>query len=408
MFDLVNPESVGLNAKRLAYIPAHFNRYVDHGKLPGYQVLILRRGQLAYHHQYGLRDIDAGTPVENDTLFRIYSMTKPITSVALLSLYEKGLFQLSDPVMTFIPEFKDLQVYVSGDADNVETAPVARPITFRDLFTHTAGFGYGLFDNHPVDKRYVTEKVLGGTLPELIQKVAQMPLLFAPGTRWNYSVATDILGHLVEVISGKTLDRFFAEQIFEPLGMQDTFFQVPAAKVPRFAANYKYLRTAKGADSFRLVSQPHRDSSYLEPPAMFSGGGGLVSTAADYARFAQMLLNKGTFQGERILGRKTVEGMTSNYLPNNSDMSGMGQPVFVNMPCDGLGFGLGVSVVLNPAANQIIGTPGEYAWGGMASTAFFNDPAEEMSVIFMTQLMPSSTYPIRRELRVLIYQAIEE
>lgn len=408
MFDCVTPESVGLSAQRLAFIPKHLNRYVDDGKLPGYQMLVMRRGKAAYHCRYGLRDVETGLPVEDDTLFRIYSMTKPITSVALLKLYEQGFFQLDHPVSEFIPEFKDLQVFTSGSAESYETAPPQRPVTIRDLLTQTAGLSYGLFDGHAVDKLYARQQVLAGSLPEMIRKVAQLPLLFSPGTRWNYSVATDVLGYLIEIISGSALDAFFSEHIFEPLQMHDTFFQVPAEKVDRFAANYKYLRTAKGEDSYRLVDSPHRDRTYLDPPAMFSGGGGLVSTTEDYSRFTQMLLNRGVLGDERILGRKTVELMTSNHMPGNVDLAAMGQPVFSETPFDGIGFGLGVSVMLDPAKAQILGSPGEYAWGGMASTAFWSDPVEEMTVIFMTQLMPSSTYPLRRELRVLTYQAIVE
>ena len=404
---LVSPESVGLSTSRLDAIPPHLNRYVDNGQYPGYQILVARRGQAAYFHQYGLRDVEAGLPVEENTLFRIYSMTKPITSVALLQLYERGLFQLNDPISRMIPQFKELVVYKSGEGDRIETEPAARQVTFRDLLTHTAGFSYGNSDEHPVDALYQKAEVLGGTLEEMIGRLAALPLLFSPGTRWRYSVATDIIGYLIEVISGRPLASYLREQIFEPLGMVDTGFHVPAAKVERFAANYRYHRNDDGRDGMTLIDAPGA-SKYLAAPALPSGGGGLVSTAADYLRFSQMLLNRGTLDGTRILGRKTVELMTSNHMPDNSDLASMGQAVFSETSYHGIGFGLGVSVLLDPAAAQILGSRGEYSWGGAASTAFWIDPVEEQIVIFLTQLMPSNSYPIGRELRVLTYQAIEE
>lgn len=394
------PESVGLSQSALARIPAHFDPYVDTGKLPGYVVLVARRGKPAYRHYYGLANVERQQPIAEDTLFRIYSMTKPITSVALLQLYEQGHFQLDNPVAALIPAFQDLQVYVDGEGDQMTTKPPARAVTFRDLFTHTAGFTYGLFNSHPVDQRYRERQVMGGTLAELIERVATIPLVFTPGSRWNYSVATDILGYLVEIISGQPLDHYFAEHILGPLGMVDTAFTVPAEKQARFAANYGYHE-----GGMRLIDDPTA-SPYLQAPRLRSGGGGLVSTCADYFRFAQMLLNKGELDGVRILGRKTVELMTANHMPNHGDLSSMGMPVFSETPYDGIGFGLGVSVMLNPAKAQILGSPGEFAWGGAASTAFWVDPVEEQIVIFLTQLMPSSSYPIRRALRVLTYGAI--
>lgn len=405
MFDLVAPQSVGLSAERLDAIRPHLNRYVDSGKIPGYLVLVARRGKPAYVHRYGLRNVDADLPVENDTIFRFYSMTKPITSVGLLTLYEKGLFQLNDPVSRFIPEFKGLEVYGSGERDNIVTMPPEREMTIRDLLTHTSGLTYGFLGGHPVADLYSQRDIRSGTLQQMIDHLAELPLLFSPGTRWNYSVATDVLGHLIELISGQPLDKFFANQIFQPLGMVDTDFHVPQEKVDRFAACYDYAENEDGSATF-VPSNHATQERYFSRPAFLSGGGGLVSTMADYFRFTQMMLNKGSLDGKRILGRKTVELMTRNHLPHNTDLAGMGMPVFSETPYDGIGFGLGVSVMLNPAAAQILGSPGEYAWGGLASTAFWIDPAEEMTVIFLTQLIPSSSHPIRRELRVLTYQAI--
>lgn len=426
MLDLTRPESVGLSADRLSRIAAHFDRYVDEGKIPGYLALVARRGKAVYLHGYGQRDVDAGAPVEEGAIFRIYSMTKPVASVGLLTLYERGLLHLDDPASEFIPGFARLEVFESGDAENCQTVPAEREMTVRDLLTHTSGLTYGHLHAHPVDAMYRARDLLGEsmTLADFARQLAELPLLFSPGTRWNYSVATDVLGHIIEIITGRSLAQFFADEILEPLGMVDTGFSVPPAKVGRFAANYE-----RDGDSFRLIERPG-ESKYLKQPTLCSGGGGLVSTASDYLRFSQMLLNKGEFNGARILGRKTVELMTSNHLPGNCDLSSMGyilesdaRPAGVGMGLgarhnlrrgrlraetrhDGVGFGLGGYVLLDPAAAQILGSPGEFGWGGAASTTFWIDPQEEMTAIFLTQLMPSSSYPIRRELRVLVNQAI--
>ncbi len=404
VIDCVSPESLGLSSSRLDRVADYLKAYVDSGKLPGYLVVVSRRGQPAYLHRYGLRDVEAQAPVKEDTIFRIYSMSKPITSVAAMSLYERGVFQLDNPVSAFIPELKGLEVFQAGDRDHYRTVPAEREMTIRDLLTHTAGLTYGFMNIHPVDAMYRARGVEGsrskGTLKGMVEKLGELPLLFSPGTRWSYSVATDVLGYLVEVLSGMTLDAYLAEHIFAPLGMTDTSFFVPPDKVPRFSANYDYH-----AGGIRLADSP-LDSLYCRPASFLSGGGGLVSTASDYLRFTHMLRNKGVLNGERILGRKTVEFMTINHLPNNNDLGSMGQKVFSEMPFDGIGFGLGFSVVLDPAKGNIIGSPGEYAWGGAASTAFWIDPVEDLSVIFLTQLLPSSSYPIRRDLRVLTYQAL--
>ena len=427
MIDQTAPETVGLSARRLSRIAAHFNRYVDEGKIPGYLVLVARRGSLAYLHCYGARDVEAGLPVEEDSIFRIYSMTKPITSVGALQLYERGLLQLDDPASEFIPEFRRLEVFESGDAENCRTVPARREMTIRDLLTHTSGLTYGHLHAHPVDAMYRRRKLLDDpemTLADFVSQLSELPLLFSPGTRWNYSVATDVLGRVIEVVSGKPLDRCFADEILDPLGMADTGFSVSPAQVDRFAANYE-----RDGAGFRLVDSP-RESVYLPQPKLFSGGGGLVSAASDYLRFSQMLLNKGELDGARILGRRTVELMTGNHLPGGCDLSGMGYVLHsatrtegVGMGLgarhnlraggvksetrhDGVGFGLGGYVMLDPAAAQILGSPGEFGWGGAASTTFWIDPREQMTAIFLTQLMPSASYPIRRALRVLANQAI--
>ena len=426
MIDLTSPDAVGLCADRLARIAAHFDRYVDDGRIPGYFVIVARRGQAAYLHQYGLRDVESRRPVEEDTIFRIYSMTKPITSVAVMMLYERGLLQLDDPASEYIPGFERLEVFESGDAEGYLTVPAEREMTIRDLLTHTSGLTYGHLHAHPVDAMYRARDLLGDgmTLEDFVGRLSELPLLFSPGTRWNYSVATDVLGHIIEVIAGRSLARFFADEILAPLGMVDTGFSISPDQVNRFAANYE-----RDDAGFRLIDSP-RESAYLSEPKLCSGGGGLVSTASDYLCFSQMLLNKGVLEGARILGRKTVELMTSNHLPGKGDLSGMGyllhsqtraEGVGMGLGArhnlrraglgtqtrhDGVGFGLGGYVLLDPPGAQILGSPGEFGWGGAASTTFWIDPREEMTAIFLTQLMPSSSYPIRRELRVLANQAI--
>jgi CubicO group peptidase (beta-lactamase class C family) len=394
----ITPEDVGLSAARLYKIDHLTQRYINEGKIPGSVTLVARKGRIVHMTSQGKMDIEANKDMDEDTIFRIYSMSKPITSAALMMLYEDGRFQLDDPVSRFIPSFARLKVY---SADGKHTAPL-RPMTIRDLLTHTSGLTYGFMQSTPVDAMYREQGVeQSGSLAEMVAKLADIPLLFSPGTRWSYSVATDVCGHLVELIADTPFDEFLREQIFEPLEMEDTGFSVPDDKVHRFAANYE--RTA--ADQMVLADSPE-SSHYLQQPGLLSGGGGLVSTIHDYYKFASMLLNQGEFEGTRILGRKTVELMRSNHMPNNGDLTSMGQAVFSETPYDGIGFGLGFSVMLNPATAQILGTPGEFAWGGLASTYFFVDPTEDMLVIFMTQLMPSSSYPIRREMRVLAYQSL--
>lgn len=400
----VTPEDLGLSAPRLVKIDLMTQKYIDEGKLPGTITVVARRGKIAHFECQGRMDIEADKMVAQDTIFRIYSMSKPVTSVALMMLYEDGHFQLDDPISRFVPSFENMEVYISGNRDEYKTQPADRQITIRDLLTHTAGFTYGFMRTSVVDTLYRDKAVEESeTLAEMVNKLSELPLLFSPGSRWSYSVATDVCGYLVELISGERFDQFLQEQIFEPLGMLDTGFSVPESKVHRFAANYE--RTAD--DGLQLTDSPET-SHYIQDVTYFSGGGGLVSTARDYLRFAQMLLNKGELEGERILGRKTVELMTTNHLPNNGDLTSMGQPVFSETPYDGIGFGLGFSVMLDPATAHILGTPGEFAWGGAASTYFWVDPGEELIAILLTQLMPSSSYPIRREFRVLVYQSIVE
>lgn len=397
------PEDVGLCSRRLERASAWMRGYVDAGKLPCAMTLVARHGQTVFLDSCGLRDVEAGLPVAEDTIFRFYSMTKPVTAVAVMMLYEQGLFQLDDPVSAFIPGLGDLQVYVSGEADNMVTEPAEEQITIRQLLTHTSGLTYGFLDPSPVGEVYRAEALDFGpnrrTLSEATGALSKVPLTHQPGARWTYSVGFDVLGRLVEVISGQGLDRYFEDNIFSVLGMGDTGFHVAEGQHDRFASLYE-----PGPDGGISLNDAAGQSSYLKPPRLCSGGGGLVSTAGDYLKFTELLRRKGAFDGGRLLGRKTVELLTANHLPG--DMAAMGQPRFGESTFEGIGFGFGVSVMLDPARAQILGTPGEYAWGGAASTAFWTDPQEDMTVIFLTQLMPSDAYPLRRELRVLTYQAL--
>jgi CubicO group peptidase (beta-lactamase class C family) len=402
----VKPEDVGLSSSRLARIGDHMKRYIDAGKIAGTLTLVARRGQVAYLEPQGHLEIERRRPVTADAVWRIYSMTKPITSVGLMMLYEEGRFQLDDPVHRFIPSWQNLRVFVGGNYPTFKTAAVERPMTIRDLLSHTSGLTYGFMERTNVDAAYrklgVADQTRSGyTLQDMVETLAELPLEFSPGTRWNYSVATDVIGHLIEVISGQRLDAYLRERILEPLGMRDTGFVLEDEQGARFAANYE----RQGDGSLKMIDNPEQ-SSYRRR-SFLSGGGGLLSTAPDYFRFTSMLQNMGELGGVRLLGRKTVELMTMNHLPGGQDLTDLAQAgMFTETAYAGVGFGLGFSVQQSPARAQILGSPGEFAWGGAASTAFWIDPAEDLIVIFMTQLMPSSSYPLRRELRVLTYASL--
>ena len=391
----------GFVADRLPRIARHLNGYVDAGKLPGVLCLVSRGGEEAFFHAYGLRDVERGHAIERDTVVRFYSMTKPIASVALMMLYEEGRFQLDDPVSSAIPAWRDLAVFDRGDAERYSVKPPEAPLTIKHLLTHTSGFTYGFAGEHPVDALYRKANLTDGTLGQMVERLAALPLKFSPGTRWNYGVSTDVCGYLVEHFSGMALDRFVAERIAAPLGMRDSGFAVPAEAADRFAACYRH----KAPGSYQLQDDPDT-SRYLSPPTFLSGGGGMVGTIDDYHRFAKMLLNQGELDGARLLGRKTVDYMAANHLPGGRDLASMGQPVFSETPYEGIGFGLGFSVVVSPTAANVLDSVGEFAWGGAASTYFWVDPAEKVIAVFLTQLLPSSTYPIRRELKTLVYQAL--
>ncbi len=391
----------GFVADRLPRIARHIERYVDEGKLPGVLCLVSRGGEEAFFHAHGLRDVERGEPMRRDTVVRLYSMTKPVASVALMMLYEEGRFQLDDPVAKTIPAWRDLAVFDRGDAERYAVKPLDAPLAIKHLLTHTSGLTYGFMNQHPVDAMYRAADVTGGTLEDMAEKLAAIPLKFSPGTRWSYGVSTDVCGYLVERFSGQPLDEFVGARIAAPLGMTDSGFHVRAEAADRLAACYQHVPSG----GYRLQDDPAR-SRYRQRPTFLSGGGGMVGTIDDYHRFARMLLGKGTLDGRRLLGRKTVEYMASNHLPGNCDLAAMGQPVFSETSYEGVGFGLGFSVVVDPAAANVLGSPGEFAWGGAASTYFWIDPVEEVIAVFLTQLLPSSTYPIRRELKTLVYQAL--
>jgi CubicO group peptidase (beta-lactamase class C family) len=394
----LDPAEAGFDARRLERIDRHFERYVDDGRLAGWLAVVARHGRVVHVARAGLRDVEAGAPVELDTVWRIYSMTKPVASVAAMMLYEEGAFELRDPVSQFIPEFGAARRFAGGSDLKPVTVPIAEPVRMWHLLTHTSGLTYGFHHAHPVDAIYRRQGFEWTTPPGLDLAAccaawAEMPLLFEPGSEWNYSVSTDVLGRVVEVLSGQPLDVFLRERIFAPLGMDDTGFRAPPERV---AALY-----GPG-----LVRNDDLGATILRDPDAFSGGGGLASTAADYQRFVTLLLNEGELDGVRLLGTRTLRYMTRNHLPGGADLERFGRPLFAETTFDGVGFGLGFSVVQDAVANRVLSSPGEIAWGGAASTAFWVDRQEGITVTFFTQLLPSSTYPIRTQLRQLVYQAL--
>jgi CubicO group peptidase (beta-lactamase class C family) len=405
----VDAEAAGMDAGRLARIDEHLrSRYVEPGKIAGCQVAVVRRGSVAHFSNIGLADRERNVPVSEDTIWRIYSMSKPITGVALMSLYEQGHFQLTDPVTRFIPEWSGMKVAERGEDGSTRLVDPHRTINVRDLLMHMSGLGYGR-DNADLtleaeDGRMRPPSSRFDSLADMVERQSSWALRFQPGTRWLYSFGTDVCARLVEIISGRSFGEYLQDAIFGPLGMTDTRFHVPDTEVGRFAATYG--RNAR--KELVLVDDP-RSSSYLTPPKFQSGGGGLVSTIGDYLRFCQMLLGGGELDGRRVLGRKTVQLMTINHLPGGKTMSDFAlQGGYGEVGFDGMGFGLTMAVSQGPAATGIIGSPGEFMWGGAASTIFWVDPAEELIVVFMTQLLPSGTFNFRGQLKALVYPAITE
>jgi len=404
----------GFAPGRLNRIADHLSRaYVDSGKIAGCQIAVARRGHLAYFESLGHMDRENGTAMRDDTLFRIASMTKPITSVALMTLFERGYFQLNDPVHRFIPAWRDHRVWVSGEGEAMVTERPVRPVSMRDMLCHTGGLTYGAqlealgspADANPVTKEYARvgmKGIEGESRESFLQKLARVPLRYQPGERWMYSLSTDVCGALVEIISGKPLDRFLAEEIFAPLKMTDTFFVVPPEKRDRIAANY-----TRGPDKGLLLIEPAGRTRHLTAQRFYSGGGGLISTTADYLRFCEMLRRGGELDGARILGPRTIELMHRNHLQGGKGLTQMAIGGFSETANEGVGFGLGFACTLDAVTSgSLVG--GDWYWGGAFSTIFWVDEKEDLSVVFMTQLMPSGAFNFRGQLKSLVYSAIED
>ena len=401
-------ETAGMSLAGLRRADDHLKRnYLDAGRFPGAQLTVFRHGEIVHASTQGYADVEQKIPLKDDAIFRIYSMTKPITSIAFMMLVEEGRIAIDEPVHKYIPEWKNLGVYVGGIAPLFQTRPPTRPMMIIDLLRHTSGLTYGFQQRSNVDAAY-REKSIGVvgqtlTLDQMIGELATIPLEFAPGEAWNYSVSTDVIGYLIGKVSGMPFEQFLKQRIFDPLGMTDTAFYVPADKADRFAACYQ----ADGRGGMTLFDDPTK-SDYLKPPVFVSGGGGLCSTSKDYLTFCRALLNRGELNGVRLVGPKTLKLMTANHLPGGKDLTELSKSMFSEATYAGVGFGLGFSVTMNPMLTMIPGTAGEYAWGGLATTSFWIDPVEDLAVIFMTQLIPSSAYAVRRELRTMIYSAITQ
>ena len=407
----LDPSVAGFDPKRLERLTAHLERrYIEPGKIAGCQALVARHGTVAYFRSLGQRDLERSTPMTDDTIFRYYSMTKPITSVALMTLLEQGHFQLNDPVSRFIPSWKGHQVWVSGEGADMKLEAPNRPMTVRDLLCHTSGLTYGSLlaavgvdvAPDPVDVEYdrIGVRRTDETLESFVGLLAQVPLRYHPGERWMYSLATDVCGALVEIITGKAFDQYLQETIFDPLGMVDTAFAVTPDRASRLAANYGRRRDK----SLVCIDDP-ATSTYLQTPKFLSGGGGLTGTTADYVRFAEMLRQGGTLDGERILGPRTLALMHRNHLLNGQDLTQMAIGSFAETAYSGVGFGLGFAMSLDEVATGSLGV-GDYYWGGAASTIFWVDPIEDLVAVFMTQLIPSSTFDFRGQLKSIIYSSI--
>jgi CubicO group peptidase (beta-lactamase class C family) len=400
----IDADAAGFDARRLERLDTHLARnYVDPGKIAGCQVGVVRHGQLAHLSSLGSMDLERGAPVAEDAIWRLYSMTKPITGVALLTLYEQGFFQLSDPVHRFIPEWRGLKVGERGDDGTTQRVDPVRPPTVRDVLMHMSGIGYTT-TNDDLGDVATRGPERPETLEDLCAALGEAPLRFHPGTRWLYSYGTDVAARLVEVISGERFDHYLHRVVLGPLGMVDTGFVVDDADVGRFAANYR-----RDEHKRLVLHDDPMTSDYRRPRSFLSGGGGLVGTTIDYLRFCRMLLGGGELDGVRVLAPRTVELMTANHLPGGADMAAFALPgSYGEVGMDGMGFGLTVAVSNGPVATQAAGPAGEFMWGGAASTTFWVAPADDLAVVFMTQLMPSSTFNFRGQLKALVYGAMTD
>ena len=400
-----NPQELGFSPERLDRIPAFLKaKYLDSGRLPHAAVLIGRGDEIAHLSLQG--EARPGEALQGDAIFRIASMTKPITSIVFMQLVEEGKVALTHAVASFLPEFKDVGVFVAGGGTiPFVTRPPTRPMQMIDLLRHTSGLTYGFQERSPVDAAYRKNKIddfqSPRSLDEFIAELAKLPLEFDPGTSWNYSVSTDVLGAIIQRIEGKPLYDVFVERVFGPLGMVDTHFQVPADKLVRMPDAYAFHPS-----EVKRAFDGGADSRWTLPGRLQSGGGGLASTLADYHRFCRMLLNGGALDGAAIISPKTLELMTANHLPGGKDLTEISRSLFSEAENAGVGFGLGFATTMDPAKTMVPGSAGEFYWGGMFSTAFFVDPLEDIIMIFMTQLMPSSTYPVRREIKTMLYAAL--
>ncbi|MCW8383075.1 serine hydrolase domain-containing protein [Streptomyces justiciae] len=402
----VDPTEVGLDAKALDRLDQHVAHYVDEGRLPGFLVAVARGGRVAHLTTHGRRDLAAGLPVTPDTLWRIYSMTKPVTSVAALLLMEEGKLSLDDPVARHVPAFADIQVYESGSGADVRTRPAAQPVLIRHLMTHTAGLTFASYRAHPVDALYrqadlESSVVPGTTLAETVDVYASLPLQFEPGTQWNYSVATNVLGRVIEVVSGQPLDEFFAERILRPLGMPDAGFCVSDEQAGRLAVLYG---ETDGGGIEPIAGLPLRGR-----PRFLSGSGGMVASAYDVHRFMELLRRRGELDGVRLLSAATVDLMTSNHLPGGVDLRTFGsRPAHDEPGNDGVGFGLGVSVVIDPERTKAPTSLGMFGWSGVATTTFWVDPRRDLTVQFMTQVRPKGSHTLYPELKRLVHEAVTD
>jgi len=404
--ELPQGEVYGISKERLDRIPDFFKSYLDKKMLPCMGTLVSAGGEVVHEEWRGVTDWKTNEPVSASTIFRIYSMTKPITSVAAMMLFEEGKLRIDHEVSRYIPAFKDVKVFAGGTKDAPKLKDPERPMLVRDLFTHTSGITYGFMMAHPVDAIYRREKIGADieTLESFCDRLAALPLVFSPGDKFNYGHSIDVLGRIVEVASGQLLDDFFRERIFGPLGMVDTDFYVPEDKIDRLMACY-----ARDPITGEITEQDPAGTgtrAYGKRPTLLNAGGGLASTMADYHRFCMMLLNDGELDGQRLLAAKTMEFMRRNHLPENKTMREMGDELFSEARMDGSGFGLGWSVLMNPVDAMQPGSVGQFSWGGMASTFFWIDPEEDLIGIMMTQLMPSSAYPIRPQFQQLVYAAV--
>ena len=414
-------EELGFNKARLDQIPEYFSSYLNQERIPNFVCLVARHGELAHYSHQGFKNIESKEPIDENTIFRIYSMTKPITSVAIMMLYEKGLLRLEHELSRYLPEFANTEVWESGDLNNYKTQPLDNPILLRDLLTHTAGFTYdfmidskfplghpvtGLYKKNGLDTYIDPEEKIEMNLKKFTEKLSSLPLLFSPGEKWHYSCAIDVLGRVVEVVSGQSLYDFLEENIFEPLEMVDTSFYVEESKHERFSDCYQTLLGSKKKKM--TISHKSGEDVFSKPRNFLSGGGGLCSTISDYANFCQMLLNKGNYKGTQILSPTTVEFMTLNHLPENQTLQQMGDSSFSETRFDGAGFGLGFSVITDQVGAMMPASLGSFSWGGMASTFFWIDPKEDLFSILLTQLIPSGRYPIRPQAQTLVYAAIKD